>query len=242
MRPLLILKTGETLPDISARRGDFEAWISAALGLDASDVATTRVHLGETPPPARDISGVIVTGSPALVSEREPWSERAGEWLLEVMAAQRPVLGICYGHQLLAQALGGEVGRNPRGREIGTVEVRLEGTQGDALLGDLAGPLKVHATHVESVLSLPAEAVPLGQNSADPHHAFRIGAITWGVQFHPEFDADIMRGYIMGRRAELEAEGIDADRLLSEVADTPHGGAILARFAEIVREADRRAP
>ena len=60
-----------------------------------------------------------------MVSEREPWSERAAEWLREVAQRGIPLLGICYGHQLLAHALGGRVGANPQGREIGTVEVGL---------------------------------------------------------------------------------------------------------------------
>jgi len=238
-RPLLIVKTGETLSSISPRRGDFEAWIGGALGLAEEDLEVVCVYRGEDLPEASDISGVVVTGSPAMVSAREPWSERTAAWLPQAMQAGRPVLGICYGHQLLAHGLGGEVGRNPRGREIGTVKVRLEGAEDDALLGGLPAELVVHATHLESVLSLPEGAVRLAHNDADPHHAFRIGERTWGVQFHPEFDADVMRGYIVGRRADLEAEGIDADRLLEEAVDSPHGDAILARFAEIVREADR---
>jgi GMP synthase (glutamine-hydrolysing) len=237
-RPLLILKTGETLSTIATRRGDFEVWIGRALGLAERDLELVCVYREEALPDPSEISGVVVTGSPAMVSAREPWSERTAAWLPEAMRAECPVLGICYGHQLLAHGLGGEVGPNPRGREIGTVKVRLEGAEDDALLGGLPDELVVHATHVESVLSLPEGAVRLGSNEADPYHAFRIGERTWGVQFHPEFDADVMRGYITGRRADLEAEGIDADRLLEEAVDSPHGDAILARFAEIVRSGE----
>src|SRR5690348_8631928 len=74
---------------------------------------------------AQDIAGVVVTGSHSMVSHREPWSERAAQWLAGVVESDRvPVLGICYGHQLLAHALGGEAGDHPAAIEIGTVQVR----------------------------------------------------------------------------------------------------------------------
>jgi len=194
------------------------------------------VYLDEVLPDPGEVAGVVVTGSAAMVSEREPWSERAAGWLAGAVEADVPTLGICYGHQLLAHALGGEVGRNPRGREIGTVDVELDAGSSDPLLG--AGPpvVRVQASHVESVLALPTGAERIGANAADPNHAFRFGRRTWGVQFHPEFDDDIMRRYIVGRRPQLVEEGIDAEALMDATADPGHGREILSRFGAIVAE------
>nr|MCS5635833.1 GMP synthase [Myxococcota bacterium] len=110
---------------------------------------------------------------------------------------------------------------------------------GDALLGALPRTLVVQATHVEVVLEYPAAAVPLAQNAMDAHAGFRLGECTWGVQFHPEFDADIMRGYIEGRRDLIAGEGGDPDALLTRCRDSPHGRSLLGRFGALVEQAER---
>jgi GMP synthase (glutamine-hydrolysing) len=232
---VVVVKTGSTLPGIRARRGDFESWIARGMGLAADALAVVDVTEGAPLPDPGAPAGIVVTGSSAMVSAREPWSERTGAWLVDAVRAGTPVLGICYGHQLLAHALGGRVGRNPRGREIGTVELRLvPEARRDALLGGLPEATHAHTTHVESVLELPPGATRLAASGADPHQAFAIGPRAWGVQFHPEFDADVMRGYLEGRRDVLRDEGVDADRLLALVRETPEAGSLLRRFAALL--------
>ncbi|MBW2267974.1 MAG: glutamine amidotransferase [Deltaproteobacteria bacterium] len=232
MRPV-ILKTGSTLPELRERRGDYEDWIAAGLGLELVALEVVSVYAGAELPKVSGVPAVVVTGSSAYVSDREPWSEDAADWLAELVAAGTPVLGICYGHQLLAHALGGRVERNPRGREMGTVEiVLLPEAEGDPLLGGLGNPLSVQATHLESVTELPSGARPLGESVLDPHHAFAFGDAAWGVQFHPEFDAEVMRAYLVARREILRAEGIAPEPLERGVADCPTGSALLKRFAD----------
>jgi len=235
MGPVAILKMGVTLPSVAARRGDFEDWIAAGLGLEPARIRVVRVFEGEAPPDPGNLAGAVVTGSTAMVTDREPWSEAAAEWLGSAIAAETPVLAICYGHQLLAHALGGRVAKNPRGREIGTVEVALTAAaRGDDLLGGFSGALRVQSSHVESVLELPPGATRLAATKLDPNHAFRIGRAAWGVQFHPEFDADIVRGHLACRRDAILEEGIDADALVRDVVDGPDGPAVLRRFARLL--------
>jgi GMP synthase (glutamine-hydrolysing) len=231
--PLWILKLGDTVASVAARRGDFDDWIVAGLGLPPEQTRSAQIHRGERLPPLEEVSAVVLSGSASMVTDREDWSEQTVAWLARAVEADLPILGICYGHQLLAQALGGRVGDNPRGREIGTVEVTLEARGDDPLFAGFASSLCVQATHVQSVLSLPASAQRLGSNASDPNHAFRAAPCAWGVQFHPEFDADIMRGYLRERRAPLAAEGLDADALAGEVKDSPDGAALLRRFGEL---------
>jgi len=235
MGPVAIVKTGVTLPSVAARRGDFEAWIAAGMGLEPARTRVVRVFEGEALPDPRQLAGAVVTGSSAMVTDREPWSEATAEWLGAAISAGTPVLAICYGHQLLAHALGGRVGKNPRGREIGTVEAALAAAaRDDDLLGHFRGALLVQSSHLESVLELPPGATRLATTQRDPNHAFRVGRAAWGVQFHPEFDADIVRGYIAARREALLEEGVDADALSRSAVDGPDGTAVLRRFAEIV--------
>jgi GMP synthase (glutamine-hydrolysing) len=232
-RPLIV-KTGGTLPEIRTARGDFEDWIVAGMGLLRHEVGVACVHRGEALPDPALPSCVVITGSSSMVTDREAWSERTAAWLREAVAADTPLLGICYGHQLLAHALGGVVADNPRGREVGSVEVRLRPeARSDPLLSTLSDGERMHTTHVQSVLELPAGARLRASTELDPLHAFAVGDRVFGVQFHPEFDADIMRRYLLGRRARIESEGIDVDALLAGVVDAPGGPRLLRRFASL---------
>lgn len=237
MRPVLIVKTGTALPSVLEGGGDFEDWIVRGMGPFPHRVEVARVDEGEDLPDPGGLAGAVVTGSSAMLSDREPWSERTAEWLARAVEAQTPVLGICYGHQLLAHGLGGRVGVNPRGREIGTVELRLnEAARRDRLLQGFPDVVQVQASHVESVLELPAGARLLASSAGDPHHAFAIGDAAWGLQFHPEFDAEVTRAYIEGRSQAIRDEGLDPEFLLQKVTDCPHGTEVLRRFSRFLRE------
>lgn len=196
----LIVQTGSTLPAVRARHGDFPDWFRRGLGLHRRDVDVVRAHAGEALPDPDPYAAAIVTGSPAMVSERRSWSEAAAAWLREAVARGLPILGVCYGHQLLAHALGGHVDYHANGREIGTVGIeRLPAAADDALFA--AAPLRfaAHASHQQSVLAIPDGAIVLARSAHDPHHALRYAPRVWGLQFHPEFSVEIMRGYLDGR-------------------------------------------
>ena len=239
--PLVIVKLGDTVQALRERRGDFENWIAAGLGTQTLPILVIDPRRGDALPAPGTLSGAVVTGSHAMVSHREPWSERTAEWLAQLVAHGTPVLGICYGHQLLAHALGGEAGDHPQGIEIGTVTVTLdEAAASDPLLQGLPAEFPAHVVHLQSALRLPEGAVRLAGNAHEPVQAFRVGEHAWGVQFHPEFDADAMRGYIDHLAGELEAGGADPAALRGSVADTPAAAALLGRFARIA-EAHQRA-
>jgi len=155
-RPLLIVQTGRTHDHIRERLGDFHDWIEAGLRTGGAEVTTYDAR-SDTPPPApQTVAGIVLTGSHAMVSDREPWSEALVPWLQRAVAVQTPVLGICYGHQLLAHALGGEVAHHPQGVEIGTVRVqRHAAAHADALFGAPARRL-CSAGHALAVGAPPA--------------------------------------------------------------------------------------
>jgi len=233
---MLIVKTGTAQTALDDADGDFEDWIARDLG---RPVQVCSVFEGEELPAPHETGGAVVTGSAAMVTDLEEWAERTAEWLRDAVDAGMPILGICYGHQLLAHALGGRVGPNPRGREIGTVRLTLTATAAsDLMLGGLPTRIDVQATHLERVLELPPNAVLLASSKLDLHHAFRIpGRPVWGVQFHPELSAENTRGYIDAKRHDMLAEGLDPDHLLAEVRETHWGSEILARFAQLAGEA-----
>jgi GMP synthase (glutamine-hydrolysing) len=235
---ILIMKTGSTLPGLKSRKGDFENWITAGMGVNADDVTVVDVTAAEPLPPNGQFAGVVVTGSHSMVTEHARWSERAARWLALEVDAKTPTLGICYGHQLLAYALGGTVEENPRGWELGTVEITLEEPAAqDELLGGFDSAMKVQSSHTQSVTRLPRKAVRLASSPRDGNHAFKVGKTAWGVQFHPEFDREIVQTYIEHCRKQLIAEGQDPDRLIRESQDTSCGTEILQRFAQVSKAA-----
>lgn len=238
--PILILKTGSTHAHIRERLGDFEDWVASGLHLGGADV---QVHDATTggPVPAHDrIAGVVITGSHAMVSEREAWSEALVPWLQAAVRRETPVLGICYGHQLLAHALGGEVGAHPDGVEIGTVTVELNpAATGDALLGGLPEAFPAQAVHWQSVRQLPPGAVPLARSAHESHHAFRVGSCAWGVQFHPEFSDTALRAYLDGLGSLLAGEGLDSAAIATRLRASPDAASVLPRFARLALSESR---
>jgi len=244
MKKLVIFEVGNTHADIAAERKDFVDWFVAGLRVDPGclEIVDPREG-GEIPrleyprlelPAYEGLAGILITGSHAMVTERLPWSERLAGWLPEAVERGIPTLGVCYGHQLLAYALGGEVGDTPGGPEYGTVEIALtEAGQADPLVGGLGKSLRVPMGHYQSVLRLPPGAVLLGRGERDRHAVFVVQGCAWGVQFHPEMDAEAVRAYIRHNWASLAASGQDPDGLLAGCEETPVGGEILRRFGQL---------
>ena len=236
---LIIVKTGQAVPEARGDGRDFEHWFMAGLGPASFDYRTVRVDHGEVLPPIDSLDhapAVLVTGSPAMVSDRLDWSEKTARWLAGAHEAGLPILGVCYGHQLLAHALGGRVGPNPEGRRMGQTTVEFS-DDSDPLTGDFAPVAAFNVSHLEVVLAPPEGARVIGTAAHDSYHAMYFGNQSWGVQFHPEFDGPIMRAYIEARAGLLEAEGQDPAALIAELDDNPNGHPFLARFAELALEA-----
>lgn len=226
----LIIETGQPVASMR-RHGRFPHWIRVAAGLRADQATVVNVEAGDLLPAHAGYAGVLITGSGAMVTDRHGWSERTADWLRDGLDAGLPVFGICYGHQLIAHALGGEVGDNPTGREMGTVPVDLhpEAAQ-DILFAPLPARFAVQVTHLQTVLRPPADAAVLAKSEQDACQAFRWRDHAWGVQFHPEFSAAHMRGYVHARRDALQREGRCHQRMAKDVKPTPQARGVLRRF------------
>ncbi len=238
-KPVLIVATGRTLPRIAESQGDFGEWIAKGLG-DTVSHSLVDAQTAEVLPDPSGLAGVVLSGSPSMVSDREPWSERLAQWLTQCVAADVPVLGICYGHQLLAHAFGGVVAdRANRDFEIGTHTIELNAeAQSDPLFNGMPQRFHAQLVHRQSVSRLPAGAVLLAGSEGEACQAFRVGRAAWGVQFHPEFSMEAMRAYIREMPVEARDEGYDADALSAGVRATSDAASLLRRFAAITRVRD----
>lgn len=236
-KPLVIFKVGETFDSLSVKLGDFDQWIVDRIGPLPIPITVIDPRREGVLPNCRDIAAAIVTGSHAMVTDREPWSESLAAWLRSATVRDIPVLGICYGHQLLAHALGGDVGFHPDGIELGTVSIRLTKCgHEDALLGGMPHEFLAQVVHRQSVLRLPEGGVLLASNAFEPHHAFRVGDSAWGVQFHPEFSLAAMLGYIR-ELSEAPKAGVPApEGPPGKARATDDAASILPKFANLVKE------
>lgn len=229
----MVLRAGDAAAPVAARRGEFFSWIVREARAPSAEWVEHDLRKDVPLPSPKDADGFIITGSSSSVTERAPWMLRAEELFREIHAAKTPLFGICFGHQIVGQALGGEVAKNPRGREIGTVEVRVHDGD-DPILADIPRAFRANHTHVDSVVKLPPGARVLASTDLEPHAIFVVGETTKCVQFHPEIDGDAMRGYVEARAHLVEAEGLDLAKIRAEVDDAPFGAATLRNFVHRV--------
>lgn len=235
MKSLVIFKAGDTFPDLAAEIGDFDQWIKEGVGRVEHPIRVVDPRKDEPLPELQSVAGAIITGSHAMVTDKEPWSEALAAWLRAAVAAQVPILGICYGHQLLAHALGGEVDNHPAGLEIGTVSISLnDNAAQDALFSQMPARFSAQVVHRQSVRTLPPGATLLGGNEFEPHQAFRVGVSAWGIQFHPEFDDKAMAGYITRMAKNGRVAGQPAESVLKQVVPTTRAAEMLKHFAALL--------
>ena len=174
--------------------------------LDAS-LAEFDVTQGELPT-SYDYDGVVVTGSRSSVYWDEAWIDETRAWVAEAVDRELPCLGICWGHQLLADVCGGEVD------DMGVYEIgyrEIEHTGDSRLFEGIDERFLAFTTHSDAVVELPPGAVELARNDYS-NHAFRLGRV-FGVQFHPEYDVQSARDLTLGKelsvdRREAVLEGI----------------------------------
>lgn len=230
-RPILILKAGSTVPAVREKVGDFDDWFKRGIGAPERRFVVVDVQAGERPGAPSDYAGLVITGSPSSMTVDEPWYADGLAFLRRAVEIDLPTLAVCFGHQMLAVALGGRVEPNPGGREIGTVQVELtDAGSKDPLFAGLPGVVTVQATHEDAVTELPAGAVLLAGNELCPVQAFAIGRSVRAVQWHPEFSLRVIRGYIEARAQVIEAEGIDPEALWVRADETDSGARILENF------------
>jgi GMP synthase (glutamine-hydrolysing) len=232
MKPVLIIRTGQAPDNIRARFGDFPHWFRLGTQLLPHQLRVVDVTAGETLPAPEEVSGALITGSAAMVTDKAPWSERTAGWIRNAMDIDLPLLGVCYGHQLMAHALGGRVDYLPGGREIGTLPIELlPGANQDLLASHLPVVFRAHTTHEQSVMEVPKDARVLARSARDPHHLLRYGKHALSVQFHPEFNADVMRAYIKRKHHDMRREGFDPHHTFRQVAPTPSARRFLKMFS-----------
>ena len=235
MQYLYILKVGETFSNTKTKFNDFDNWIVRFFKNKTTKYKVIDILNNEPFPNLLSAKGFIITGSHSMVTDEELWSLKLEKFIKKVSKTKIPLLGICYGHQVIAKALGGKSDFNPKGKEIGVVSIhkKLNGNS-DPLLKHFPKNFTACETHYQTVRELPFGAKVLAKNTHDNHQAVRYTKNIWGVQFHPEFDENIMKEYILNQKDDLLKLNFELDTLLSNVKTCDLSSKILTNFEKIV--------
>jgi GMP synthase (glutamine-hydrolysing) len=158
------------------------------------DLEERRPVHGDALPELETVDGVVVLGGEQSVAGDANGFEAELEYMREATQREIPVLGVCLGGQLLARALGGEVRHEGRSIEWRELQPTAAGAA-DPVFGALPAPLAVLHFN-EDVFEPPPGAVELLSRGGAGAEAFRVGPSAWGVQYHPDVDADILASWI----------------------------------------------
>jgi GMP synthase-like glutamine amidotransferase len=205
---IAILETGRPPGDLPELFGDYPDMFRRLLG-DEFDYRTFQVFEDDLPGDPADYEALLITGSPAGVYDDLPWIAPL-EGLLRDSIGQTRMVGICFGHQVLAGALGGEVVKSPKGWGVGLHTYEITG---EAAWMDGARSISVPVSHQDQVVSLPTQARVLGGNDFCPYGVleYSFGAIS--MQCHPEFSPDYDRALLERRRHRYDRDEFNAAML-----------------------------
>ncbi len=162
-----------------------------------------KVIDGDYPQDVEQYDAFLITGSQYDAFSDEPWVRRLREYVQELFQAGKPMVGVCFGHQLLAHALGGEAGRAGAGWGLGVM--RYPVLAKPSFVDDTA-PVALIISHRDQVNRLPPEAERLLSNDFCPNAAFYIPNRVLAIQGHPEFSVEYARALLQYRKDELSAE------------------------------------
>ncbi len=211
---IAILETGLPPAGLDQTYGTYAEMFEGTLAREGRTFRVFRTMKGELPAADDDrLKGVVITGSPAGVYESDPWIQALIYWL-RALDRDIPAVGICFGHQIMAQAWGGHVEKSDRGWGVGLHEYRIEAQDlWHKLLGraDAGEAIRVAATHQDQVVRMPETAILLASSEFTPYGAlYYTDRKALSFQCHPEFCESFASDLLISRRGvRIDAALVD---------------------------------
>lgn len=221
-----ILQAGRTPDNLQAENGDYDQFFRRFLDGNGFEFETFPVLDGKFPDSVDAADGWLVTGSRFGAYEDHDWIPPLEDFLRESYARGIPIVGICFGHQILAQALGGKVEKFSGGWSAGMESYAHEG---------FPEGIKLIAWHQDQVTELPADARVVGSSEFCPYAALAYGDRAYTIQPHPEFNAGFAYGLIEARRSILP-EGV-ADRAEASLGEDTSSKEIALKISNFFKRA-----
>ena len=229
MKPIAILETGRPPEVLRGRFDDYPAAFRRLLGL-GHDTQTFDVE-GELPDDPTAFQGVIVTGSPAGAYEDRAWIAPLEDWLRAARGRTR-LIGICFGHQIMAQAFGGRVEKSDKGWGVGLHLYDI--VSAEPWMAPPADSIAIPVSHQDQVVDPGPEARVIARSDFTPFGGLAWGADAISLQCHPEFEPAYAGGLVRARRGRIpEAVVDDALESLKRPNDRAVVGEWLSRFLDL---------
>jgi GMP synthase (glutamine-hydrolysing) len=226
---LLIISAGPGIDQIRDQYGHATDWISNLATSSNIQIDINNIYANEDFDKSY-YDGWIITGSASSVIDNHDWIKLLKNKIIYANKYSIPILGICFGHQIISSALGGNVVHNDRGWELGSYKIEItEAGLSSKLFNNIELNDYFYFSHEDIVSKLPIGAVELANNSMGLQ-SFSVANQIFGVQFHPEFTVDIMDQYVKVRYEK----GIISK--YSPVVESKSSYKIISNYIEILKE------
>jgi len=217
--------------------GDYRDMFSALLAVNAPQIELQffDVRNGEFPSSPDDCEAYLTTGSSSSAYDDADWIHTLKGFVRRLRDTNKPFVGVCFGHQVLAQALGGRVEKAKNGWGVGAHSIEI--AQPDAWMKPEQSNCRLQFTHQDQVTWLPENSLALGRSDHCPVAMFRVGETMLGIQPHPEFNAAYTEALILDRVERIgEAKVRAAQASFSQATDE----AVVARWIVEFLESRKR--
>ncbi len=194
-----ILQAGRTPEGMIGQNEDYHRLFVSLLGESAFDYRHWPVLDNEFPDSINDADAWLITGSRHGAYEDHDWIPPLEELIREIFAARQPMVGICFGHQIIAQALGGKVEKFNGGWSVGRVEYTLDPAVFGAAEAPALSGTPLMAFHQDQVIEAPESAVTVGSTDFCKHAALLYDDRVLTIQPHPEFDQHFVGALLQAR-------------------------------------------
>jgi GMP synthase-like glutamine amidotransferase len=184
-----------------------------------------EAHRGALPASATECDAWLCTGSKYSVYDREGWIDALAAFIRTIPDSNRRFVGICFGHQMLAHAMGGEVAKASQGWGAGVLNVEL--LKQEPWMQPPQKEIRIHHMHQDQVQKLPKDSVVLGRSAHCEVGMFRVGDSMLGIEGHPEFTAEFSEALI---RARVERIGPAASRAALQTVRQPTDAPVVAQW------------
>ncbi|WP_170770359.1 type 1 glutamine amidotransferase [Ruegeria lacuscaerulensis] len=216
-----ILVTGHPPDELYGEFGTYDGMFRALLGGNGFTFETYNVVDGEFPASTDAAEGWVITGSRHGAYEDHPWIPSLEDLIRAIRDRGQPLIGVCFGHQIIAQALGGKVEKFQGGWAVGRTDYDLDGQT-----------VTLNAWHQDQVVALPDGARVTGTNDFCRNAMVAYGDTIWTIQAHPEYGDSFIQGLI-----ETRGKGLVPDELMQAATnrlpandDNPKIGQFMAEF------------